>query len=86
MLTPYSIQIDTVTLFNFASSYLTREFTGDEIANLLATHPDYADDKTLPAAERVKRATNMAHVLGPGRLFRQCPADAGPRGEGLSQA
>lgn len=71
MLTPYSLRIDTTKYFNFSSAYLTREFSGQDIANLLASHPDFADDKVLPAADRVKRAFKFAEFMAQAGYFEQ---------------
>ncbi len=71
MLTPYSLRIDTTKYFNFSSAYLTREFSGEEILALLGAHPNYADDKALPSAERVKRAFKVAEFLAQAGFFDQ---------------
>jgi pimeloyl-ACP methyl ester carboxylesterase len=65
-LTPYWAEVQSRGRFFWGCAYLTRELGPETVQSLLASHPDFQDNKNLPAEKRasmrLRKADFFAHA------------------------
>jgi pimeloyl-ACP methyl ester carboxylesterase len=62
-MTPYTYRVDNKTAYNFASAFLTRELPLNTLSNLVAIHPNYAENRDMSAEEHLKRRYAYAEFM-----------------------
>ena len=62
-ITPYWARVDATKFFLWSTSYLTREFSAQELVSIVASHPDIVEKPGMAAAEIVRRRFRLVDFI-----------------------